>query len=409
MNLPVKSVSVARRMRDKIAWRLYFLSAALFATVGLYLTYFPVWLAARGLDDGEIALVTGAPFAVRILATPLIAYIADKRGIAVTLGVCATAMFAGYFSLGFVKGFVPIFLGAMLAVSAQGTMPSLADALSLSEIRRLEKARQPPVRYGRVRMGASLSALAMMLASGWVVALFPGERIIFAMILLALFAAAAAIWAGLTMRKVRFDPTARGGLTENPADLRLAIICIAAGSLTQASHAEVYSFGTLLWEGQGLSPGFVSIAWATGVAAECLLFFSAEHYLGGTKNASLFLAFGAAGAVLRWSAMAMHPPALVILALQMMHALTFASTYLGTVLLLGHLAGKNHRARMQGWYSTASSLLMALSTVACGQLTSHFGAGAYVAMAMLAGIGLYFALWSGMIRNAQPQSSDVGG
>jgi MFS transporter, PPP family, 3-phenylpropionic acid transporter len=388
----------ARRIRNRAAWRLYFLSAALFVPIGLYLTYFPLWLAARGLDDNEIALVTGAPFAMRILATPLIAYIADRRGIAVTLAVCAMAMFTGYFILGFVKGFVPIFLGALLAVSTQGTMPSLADALSLSEIRRLEKARQPPVRYGRVRMGASLSALTMMLASGWVVQLFPGERIIFAMILLALIAAGAAIWAGLTMRRFKFDPTARGGLTENPADLRLAIICIAAGSLTQASHAEVYSFGTLLWEAQGFSPSFISVAWAMGVAAECLLFFTAEHYLGGAKNAARFLVLGASGAVLRWSAMALHPAALVVLCLQAMHAFSFASTYLGTVLLIGSLAGRNHRARMQGWYSTVSSLLMALSTVACGFLTTRYGAGAYVAMACLAGCGLVFAVWSGVIR-----------
>gem|GEM_PF-766273 len=388
----------ALRIRNRAAWRLYFLSFALFATVGLYLTYFPVWLAARGLGDREIAFVTGAPFAVRILVTPLIAYIADKRGIAVTLAVCAVAMFSGYAALGFVKGFVPVFLGSLLAISAQGTMPSLADALSLSEIRRLEKARQPPVRYGRVRMGASLSALSMMLASGWIVQLFPGERIIFAMILLASVAAGAAVWAGFTMRKVKFDPKAQGGLTENPADLRLAIICIAAGSLTQASHAEVYSFGTLLWEGDGFSPAFVSIAWAMGVTAECLLFFSAEHYLGGTKNAARFLVLGAAGAMLRWSAMASQPPAPVVLGLQAMHAFSFASAYLGTVLLLGSLAGLNHRARMQGWYSTSSSLMMALSTIACGWLTSRYGAGAYVAMALLAGCGLVFALWCGVIR-----------
>jgi len=390
----------ALRIRNRAAWRLYFLSAALFLPIGLYLTYFPVWLAARGLDDSEIALVTGAPFVLRVLATPLIAFIADKRGIAVTLAVCAAAMFAGYATLGFVRGFVPIFLGALLAISAQGTMPSLADALSLSEIRRLEKARQPPVRYGRVRMGASLSALTMMLLSGAVVAIFPGERIILAMICLALAAAGAAIWAGLTMRRFRFDPKAAGGLTEDPADLRLAIICIAAGALTQASHAEVYSFGTLLWEAQGFSPSFVGVAWAIGVAAECVLFFTAEHYLGGAKNAARFLVLGAAGAMLRWSVMALHPSAPVVLALQAMHAFSFASTYLGTVLLIGSLAGRNHRTRMQGWYSTVSALLMALSTVACGWLTSRYGAGAYVAMVCLAGCGLMFALWSGAIKKA---------
>lgn len=396
MNRPVRPA--ARRLRDKIAWRLYFISAAAFATIGLYLTYFPVWLAARGLNDSEIALVTGVPLAVRIFVTPVTAFIADKRGIAITLAVCATAMFAGYFALGFVKGFMPVFLGALLAISAQGTMPSLADALSLSEIRRLEKAGLPPVRYGRVRMGASLSALVMMLASGWIVQILPGERIILAIIVLALLSAGAAIWAGLTMRKVRFDPTASGGLTEDPAHLRLAFICIAAGSLTQASHAEVYSFGTLLWKSQGFSPPFIGVAWAMGVAAECILFFTAEHYFGGAKNAARFLMLGASAAVLRWSVMSLHPPAAIALALQAMHALTFASTYLGTVLLLGSLAGRNHRARMQGWYSTASSLAMAVSTIASGWLTSRYGAGAYLAMACLAGCGLVFAVWCGRSR-----------
>jgi MFS transporter, PPP family, 3-phenylpropionic acid transporter len=399
----------ALRIRHRAAWRLYFLFAALFIPTGLYLIYFPVWLAARGLNDSEIGLVTGAPFVLRVLATPLIAYIADKRGIAVTLAVCAAAMFAGYFSLGFVKGFVPIFLGTLLAISAQGMMPSLADALSLSEIRRLEKARQPPVRYGRVRMAASLSGLSTMLLSGLAVAVFPGARIIWPLIFLAFVAAASAIWAGLTMRPVKFDHAARGGLTENPADLRLAIICIAAGSVTQASHAEIYSFGTLLWEAQGFSPNFIAIAWATGVAFECLLFFTAEHYLGGGNNASRFLILGASGAVLRWSMMALHPSALAVLALQSMHALSFASTYLGTVLLIGSLAGPNHRARMQGWYSTVSSLTMALSMVASGWLTNSFGVGAYLAMAALAFWGLVFALWVAMIRNHQPQSSGAGG
>jgi PPP family 3-phenylpropionic acid transporter len=404
-----KKTSRRRTIRNAVAWRLYFLAAAIFVTVGLYLPYFPVWLAASGLDDREIALVTGAPFVARILITPVIAYIADKRGIAMTLAACASAMLLGYLALGVVNGFLPIFLGALLAVSMQGAMPSLNDALALAEIRRLDKITDRPLRYGRVRMCASLSALSMMLASGWIVSILPGRQIVFALICLAALAAGAAIWAGATIRKVRFDRNASGGLVEQPADLKLALIAIAAGSLIQASHAEVYSFGTLLWKAQGLPAGFVSIAWATGVAFESILFFSAEHVFGGRDKAVMFLIVGGLGAILRWSCMALNPSGTFILMLQAVHGLTFASTYLGTVLLLGRLAGRNHRARMQGWYSTASSLLMAISTVACGWLTTRFGAEAYFAMAALAACGLLFAIWCAYLNKPYPQSVGVGG
>jgi len=371
--------SAAKGIRTKVAWRLYFISGAIFATVGLYLPYFPVWLAASGLGDREIAFVTGAPFIARIVVTPLVSHFADRRGIALALGLCATVMLAGYCVVGFAAGFWPIFLATLLAITTQGAMPALLDALSLSEIRRVGRISPRPVHYGRIRMGASLSALIVMALSGWIVAIFPGEKIIEAIIILAIVSSAAALWASLSIRKVRFDRSASGSLTENPQDLKRAIMIIAAGSLIQASHAEIYSFGTLLWKGDDLGAGFIGTAWALGVAFESLFFFSAER-LFVSNRASLFLVMGR----LR--------PAAVMLMLQAAHALTFASTYLGTVLLLGQIAGRNHRARIQGWYATASSLLMAFSTMACGWLTSHFGVQAYFGMALLAACGLGFAL-----------------
>jgi len=397
--------SAAKGIRTKIAWRLYFISGAIFATVGLYLPYFPVWLAASGLGDREIAFVTGAPFIARILVTPLVSHFADRRGIALALGLCAGVMLLGYSVLGFAVGFWPIFLATLLAITTQGAMPALLDALSLSEIRRVGRISPRPVHYGRIRMGASLSALIVMALSGWIVAIFPGEKIIEAIIILAVISATAALWASLSVRKVRFDRSASGSLTENPQDLKRAIMIIAAGSLIQASHAEIYSFGTLLWKGDELSAGFIGTAWALGVAFESLFFFSAER-LFGSSRASVFLMMGGLGAVLRWCAMGLHPSAAIMLMLQAAHALTFASTYLGTVLLLGQIAGRNHRARIQGWYATASSLLMAFSTMACGWLTSHFGVQAYFGMALLAACGLGFAMRCAF---AHPQSAGVGG
>jgi PPP family 3-phenylpropionic acid transporter len=48
--------------------------------IGLHLAYFPVWQSARGLTDGEIAAALGAPMILRVVAAPLIAAFADRRG-----------------------------------------------------------------------------------------------------------------------------------------------------------------------------------------------------------------------------------------------------------------------------------------------------------------------------------------
>ncbi len=388
----------ARRIEGARAWRLSGLSFALFLPFGLYLPYFPVWLGARGFSASEIATTLATPLILRVLLMPMIAYVADRRGIAGTLAFCACVMAIGFFGLGFAHGFVLVFLGSVLAISAQGSMPALADALSLAEIRRFEKIGLRRIQFGRIRVGASLGALSTMLLSGAIVSVFPGERIISALALLAIFPAVAAIATALTMRRLRFDHSARDGLTEDRQALPLAILVIVAAALVQASHAEIYAFGTLQWNAEGFTPGAVGLAWAIGVMSESLLFIFGGPYIRGTRQALGLLILGAAGAILRWLAMSMNPGAALVLALQIMHALSFAATYMGAVLMLGTLAGRNHRARMQGWSSAAMALSTALATMACGRLTHLYGAGAYLAMAALAGVGLGLMLVAAILH-----------
>jgi PPP family 3-phenylpropionic acid transporter len=362
------------------------------------LAYFPVWLAARGLTDFEIAATLATPLILRVLLMPIIGYVADRRGIAATLAFCACIMAGGYFGLGFAPGFPLVFLGAVLTITAQSSMPALADALAMAEIRRFEKVGLRRIQFGRIRVGASLATLVIMLASGLIVAVFPGTRIIFALSLLAIVPAIAAVAMARRMRKLRFDHNARSGLTQDRRALPFAVVVIFAGALVQASHAELYVFGTLQWKTIGLSPGIISLAWAIGVMSECLLFIFGGRHIRGIRPALMLLTLGAMGAVLRWLAMSLNPGAGIVLALQLTHALSFASTYMGAVLVLGWLAGPNHRARMQSWSSAAMALSMALATMACGRLTQLYGSGAYLAMAALAAAGLGLALIAIFLR-----------
>ena len=200
-------------VRDRTALHLSILSAILFLPLGLHLPYFPVWLAARGLSPGEIATVLAAPMVLRVVATPVIAATADKRGIAVMLAACAVVMFISYCALGFAEGFAPIFVGAIVVAIAMGSMPSLSDALTLAQIRRVEMEGFNRIAYGHIRVWTSIGVLAMMLLSGRIVGLFPGQRIIVALAGLTLLPAVAAIMAAAKLKHAEFPRGLRAGLT----------------------------------------------------------------------------------------------------------------------------------------------------------------------------------------------------
>ena len=103
------------------------------------------------------------------------------------------------------------------------------------------------------------------------------------------------------------------------------------------------------------------------------------------------IAIGAAGAILRWGAMALDPPVALLIPLQMLHAISFGATHLGTMMYLGRTASEGSRASAQGDIATANSVTMAAAAAAAGLL---YGAGAtfaYAGMAVLAVAGAAFA------------------
>jgi PPP family 3-phenylpropionic acid transporter len=244
----------------------------------------------------------------------------------------------------------------------------------------------------------------MMLASGRIVAAFPGARIIVALAALSLFSVGVALFAAVRMNIRHAYPhgSARGGLTADAARLRLAIVGIVAAALIQASHAEVYAFATIHWRAAGLSPDRISAAWAIGVASESVLFLVAARYFRTERSAIAFLLLGAAGAAVRWIAMSFDPGPDLVIVLQTLHGLSFGATTCGSVLLLGSLASPTHRARMQGWLAAAGSLSLAAATFACGRLTGLFGEGTYLAMAGLALAGAVSALLAGWLKRRLP-------
>ena len=165
---------------------------------------------------------------------------------------------------------------------------------------------------------------------------------------------------------------------------------MAAGSLIQASHAAYYGFSTLDWTRHGFDGKTIGILWALGVTAEIVLFAFAARLPPAIGPIALML-IGAMGAIVRWIAAAFDPPLALLAPLQLLHAISFGATRLGTMQYLAR-AASGGRASAQGDVATANSVMMACASALSGVLYGISGSLAYGTMALFAAAGAACAL-----------------
>jgi len=365
------------------AWRVAAFYAALFGVLGVQVPFLPVWLAAKGLDAGAIGVVLAVPVVVRVAAIPLATHGADRRDALHTALLIAAGVSAlGYGTLALASGLAAILAAYALTSAFYTPIMPLAEAYALRGLASHGRA------YGPVRVWGSAAFIAGTLGAGLALDVMPARDLIW--LLVAAMVATAAAAGALAPLKPRTAPAA-GKAASAGALLRQPVLLasVAAASLVQASHAVYYGFSALDWKAAGFDGGSIGALWSIGVLAEIALFaVSARLAMAPTA----LLGLGALGGVLRWGAMALDPPALLLVPLQCLHALSFGATHLGSMGLLTRAVPGELGATAQGYFAVVLGLVMAAAMGASGALYGRWGTFAYAAMALTAGAGGLFAL-----------------
>ena len=179
--------------------------------------------------------------------------------------------------------------------------------------------------------------------------------------------------------------------------------------LIQAAHAFSYGFSTLVWRNQGLSEGVIGLLWAAGVVAEILFMWLMEPWRRKWGPWAMLM-LGGSAAVFRWAAMAFLPPLWLLWPLQLLHALSFAATFLAGLQMVERLSPPQSVSVANMLSSAlASGVLLGLATMMSGPLFDAYGTGGYAAMAVLAGLGVAAAMTMRRLPVLQPQSVGEGG
>lgn len=375
------------------------LACVFFTGFGCLVPFLPLWLEkVHGFSGSQIGLVLAIGGFSRVLAGPLTAAWADGRADRrAPMYLFSFILLAGFGLLRFTESFVAVFtLILLLDVAFWGLLPVIEAALL-----RLTKFGWP--RYGLARGLASAAFVVGSTVVGMLIDVF-GPWSIWAYLFGVSAALIAATWwmlpePVLGARDAAFGQRLGAGLGML-RDPRFTLLIFAAG-LIQASHSFFYLAGTLIWINvQGISPTLAGYLWSVGVVTEVVFLIAFARATERFRPETLILAGGIA-AIVRWTALAALPPVWALFGLQILHAGSFAATFLGAMRMIQAMHGDERTPTAQMIYmGIASAPAQALMTLASGPLYDAFGPRGYLAMTAVAALGSVLAVMLWLKRNA---------
>lgn len=381
-----KAATAPRRARDAKRTRLGVFYAAVFLVGGIQLPFWPVWLAGRGLDARQIAIVFAAAIWAKVAATPAIGALCDRlgsrRAVMVLLALLACGFYAGLWP---VWGF-GLLLGFNLAAgAAQSALLPLGDSIAVAAVR------EEDLDYGRVRVWGSIAFIAGSIGGGvalaWTPALRGGNAVLGLVLAASVVLVAACLFVPRGGRAAASQRARWAALGQLAGNRRFWLFVVSAAAL-QSSHQLYYGFGTLYWHRLGFSDPVIGALWAEGVIAEIVLFWYGAPLVARLGPRGLMASAGVAGLV-RWGLVGVLPGLGAAAVLQVLHALTFGAAQLGAMHFMARTVPPGAAASAQSLYSALSSGLGGgLVMLAAGALYADYGGHAYLFMASLSAAGL---------------------
>jgi len=361
-----------------------------FATLGVILPYWSLYLKSLGLAPARIGELVAITLATKVVAPNLWGWLADRIGrrMGIVRWAClATAvLFAGvYFADGsFVRLAVVMLLFSFFWNAA---LPQF-EATTLNHLGANAH------RYSTVRLWGSIgfiitALLAGVLVQRWGVDIVPA-------LLLGLFIA---LW--LNSLAVP-EQTATHSLAEHPPlaqvlrqppVMALLLVCF----LNQASHGPYYAFFSIYLEELGYPGDLIGGLWSLGVIAEIGIFLLMQRLLPRIGPRRLMLTTMALTS-LRWLLIGMGADKLpVLLFAQVLHAFSFGMSHAVSVYLFHRFFTGPNQGRGQALYSSVSfGAGGAAGSFAAGYLWSGLGgADTFILAAGAASLGL-LAAWRGL-------------
>lgn len=376
--------------------------AAYFFASGAFMSYWPVWLRDRGVDDAGIGTLFMSRQLVSVLSTLLIGWMAHRlgnvRGVILALAGVATIVMTGY---QFSHTFLAILAVSLVWGSVWAPTMALYDGVLVTET----KARG--FNYGSLRVWSSVAFILGTLICGAAVDRNGPSWVLYVafagIVMLVPLGLLLPQTEGPRGDKARHAPF---GILDLLRSRTFLLFMIGAG-FGQASHAVLYSFGTLTWRAAGLSDVTISLLWAESIAVEILLMLGSGWLLARLGVCGL-IGFGILCGMVRWLGMAFTTELWALVLLQTLHAGSFAACHLGAMAFIQRALPATGVALGQSvYYAIGTGTAQAVIFQLAGLLYGAFGQKAFLGMFVVSAVGMaaivtLARLWKGGLLVGAP-------
>jgi PPP family 3-phenylpropionic acid transporter len=361
-----------------------------FATLGVLLPYWGLYLLALGFDPARIGELLAIPQATKLVAPSLWGWLADHSGR--RMGIVRWACLASVLSFAGVWAVDGSYLGLALVTLLFSFFWNAA--LPQFEAVTLNHLGEHVHRYSRVRLWGSVGFVGAAVGGGYLVQDW-GVGIVPAL----LWGLFAALWLNsLLAPEAPAMPTVHaspplGRVLRQPA----VIAFFAACFLNQAAHGPYYGFFSLYLETFGYSREFIGLLWGWGVTVEVGMFVFMPRLLPHFGPRRLVLA-ALALAALRWLLIGHFARELpILLFAQTLHAFSFGVFHAVSMHLIHQFFPGSLQGRGQALYSSLSfGAGNAVGSLAAGYLWAGLGPAAMYDLATLLGALAWLAAWRGL-------------
>jgi MFS transporter, PPP family, 3-phenylpropionic acid transporter len=338
-----------------------------FSVLGSFLPYWSLYLESLGFDAAEIGQLMALLVGTKIIAPNIWGWIADRNGRSIqvirTTSLLAALTFLGVFlNTGF---FWMAGLMLLFGFFWNAGLPQF-EALTLAHLE------GNPHVYSRVRLWGSVGFVVTVLVAG---RLFEERAIAGLPVVIA--ALLAGIWlASLVVPKPPVStaislPSPRlGAILRQPVVIAfLVVVC-----LVQLAHGPYYVFYSIYLKDHGYGNNEIGQLWSLGVMSEIALFIYMPALLKQCGLRTILL-ISVLGGVLRWVLIGycIDQP-LILVFVQLLHALTFGSTHIAAVHIVHQYFPHGSHGRGQALYSSMSFGLGGMvGSFASGEMWDRFG------------------------------------
>lgn len=298
-----------------------------FGAMGVFLPYFNLYCLKIGFSGFQIGSLSAVRAIVLILFSIFWGLLADKKGIRRPIYILCSFASTALWALFLLTTDFRFMLAITIVYGA-----FYAPIIAFLEAFAMDVLGKTKNRYGRTRAWGSVAFIVVVIILGRLI-----DRYSVAIVVaLVLVVSGAQAMAALTMPRI----DSRRPVQPHDSVRLLSgqtVIFLVCAFLMLVSHGGYYGFFSIHLAQLGHGGGFTGICWALASAAEVVVMINSDH-LFARFSFKRVLVFAFLVAALRWGILYVARSAMLILASQLLHAVTYGAFHMAGILYMDQLA-----------------------------------------------------------------------